>query len=165
MSKKVTREIKEIIEELYQLGYSYKEISEIVGLSPSTTYKYILLRRKGVDSNVTYADYFAREKGFKSYKEYKTYLARKNGYESYGLYLIDQDFERSKRNRKLGNLIKERLETLEKNPKWLARKLGVSRRTVYQYLEGTRFPSKEILPSLFEILGLPYQILEEISEE
>lgn len=164
MKRKVTEEVKNSIYELNQLGYTYREISKILGFSPSTIYKYVLMSKIGIDSDMSYTNYFANQKGFESFKEYKEHLAKIAGYDSYSEYQMDQDFDRSKREKyqTMKNIIRERLDSLGKTPKWLARSLGVSKRTIYQYLEGKRFPSKEILPRLLDILELPHEFFGEV---
>jgi len=58
------------------------------------------------------------------------------------------------RNQHLSRFIRRRLQRLGKNQQWLARKIGVSKQAVHQYIRGTAYPRKPILTRLLENLSV-----------
>lgn len=56
-------------------------------------------------------------------------------------------------------LIRERLEELERNQAWLARKIGVDISTVYRWLTEERPVPDRRLPAIAAVLGVPEDLL------
>jgi len=89
----------------------------------------------------------ARRKGFSSLNEYKNFLIKQR--------------KKQPINRALGEMIKKRLKEIGKKEKWLADQLGVSKNAVNSYISGTNKPAYRFHKKFFELLGLPYQTMDD----
>jgi len=189
---KVPEEKVKLIEKLFKDGLSVAEISRRTNLSESAAYTYTRVKQRGFASYKDLRNYQAQKRGFKSHYDYTKFLkkkkkvnipqirkkfksstdymrdlARRKGFSSLTEYKNFLMGRRKKQpiNKELGKLIKKRLKEIGKKEYWLADQLGVNKNTVYSYISGTNKPAYRFQKKLFELLGLPYQTIEEFRRE
>ncbi|MEM3074811.1 MAG: helix-turn-helix domain-containing protein [Candidatus Pacearchaeota archaeon] len=114
MTQKISDKEKQLIENLYRMGMTNKEIAKQLGISPSTIYIYTKLKERGFKSRAEYMRFLFMQRGFKNQGEYQNYLAIQRGFPSLAKY---QEYQSNKRqgellNIKLSRLIKEGLHKL-----------------------------------------------------
>lgn len=115
----------------------------------------IIINGVEFNSNNEYKNHLARRKinpetsqPFKSRSEYERHLAG----------------QRQKRpeNVALVNLIKNRLNRLGKDQKWLAEMISVTDEAVSGYIHGDYLPSSDRLTKLFSALEVHYKTLDDL---
>lgn len=155
MSTKISEEVEKEISNLYSRDLTVKEIAKIVGLPYSKVYELTLLKEAGFSSITEYYEYLARRRinpdtgvKFKSHAEYQGYRAKKR--------------QKNYKNKKLSELIINRLEKLGENQSWLAKELMVSRPAVSRYIHGQSVPKREKVNRLFAALNVHYKNLDEL---
>jgi len=87
MSRKLSDETKQLLEELYAEKRSVAEIARRTNVSCATVYRYVEAKQGGFTSYKEYQDDLAKKRGFTSYMEYKKDLARQRGFASLNDYL------------------------------------------------------------------------------
>lgn len=134
------------------------------GFASLTEYKKHLAKEKGFASLTEYEKHLAQERGFASLREYKKHLAQEKGFTSLTEYQKHRAQERQKQpiNQELGGLIKQRLAELGKTQGWFAEQLGITDATVSRYVNGKTTPRISLQQKLFNVLGLPYQTLDDL---
>ena len=150
MPRKISEETKQLMEELYNKGLSVAEIARKVNVSYATVYGYTKVKQKGFASRTEYHEHLAKQKGFASYGEYRKYQAEQR--------------QQKKSNQKLSGMIKQSLEKLGRNQRWLAEQLRITEGAVSRYISGKTKPRKSLQDSLFRILDLQYQTLDDLVE-
>jgi len=141
MQRKISGKKKQLIKQLHSKGLNPAEIARKTNVPYMSTWLYL--------------------RGFESFREYKEDLAKQRGHESRGSYegYLARQRQKGQKNKELSDLIKRRLEELERNQSWLSGRMGVSRETVSKYFHGEIIPNKERLGDLYMALGL-YDLLE-----
>ena len=136
------------------------------GFKSYLEYQESLVKKKGFKSLNEYYKSLAKKRGFKSLKEYDKSLVEKRGFKSYSEYQKSLVMEKQKnpKNRKLSDLIRKRLNKLNKPPKWLSMELGISDNSVRKYIHKINIPKKELLEKLFQKLEVPYKTLDDLME-
>ena len=153
------------------------------GFASRTEYQEHLLKQKGFKSQYEYKEYLARQKGFESYAkyqehllkqrgfasqyEYQEHLAKQKGFEScpqYRAHLL-KEYQKNPKNQKLANLIRQRLNDLEKSQNWLSRQFGDPRPNISRYVNAKHFPSGETLQKLCSFLDIPQKTLDDLLED
>lgn len=124
MTKNLSEKLKKEISELYEKGSTIREIVELSGVSYSSVYAYTR----------------AKERGFGSYTEYEKYLAKQR--------------QQRTENKKLSELIIERLVDMDKTQSWLAGQLEVTEQAVSYYVNGMCMPKNKTLSRLLSILNI-----------
>jgi len=131
----------------YRSMNEYNDYQARQRINPKTGRKYASLRE--------YNDYQARQRinpktgrKYASLREYDEYLAEK----------------RKKTNKKLGRFLINRLEELEKNQSWLAKKIKVTKATTSFYIQGKITPSDDLLKKMSVSLKVNYKTLEDLIE-
>src|SRR3972149_2332473 len=134
MAKRIPEETKEEIHRLYANNLRLQEIAKRTGVPYNSVY------------NITVSDRMINPetgKYFDSYREYMGYLVRQRINPETGEHFTSEPEYRSymvmrrrrkKRNIKSGKLIKNGLKKIEKDSKWLAEQLGISRQAVSNYI-------------------------------
>lgn len=157
MLKKLSEEVKEKINELYNKGFSVPEIVRQTGISYFSVYGLTRIKqrinpetKKNFESLTEYREYLFKQKGFESRVRYKEYIAKKRS--------------KRKENKALSELIIKRLDELDKNQSWLAKKLEITKGMVSSYTSGYLIPKKSLQKKLFIVLNLPYQTLENLMD-
>jgi len=125
-----------------------------------------------------YNDYQARQRinpetreKYKSLNEYNDYQARQRinpetGKKYASLREYDEHFaeKRKKINKKFSRFLINRLEELEKNQSWLAKKIKVTRAATSFYIQGKITPSDDLLKKMSVSLRVDYKTLENLIE-
>jgi DNA-binding XRE family transcriptional regulator len=139
MSRKISDQTKNLIENLYAQDLPVAEIARRANVSYPTAYGYTRLKQR-INPET--------RKPFESLGQLMDYQAR-------------QRINRAE-NQGLSDLIKRRLKELGKNQSWLARELGITRQAVSFYVKGRSIPSDDLLERLYSTIEIPYQTLNEI---
>jgi transcriptional regulator with XRE-family HTH domain len=71
-------------------------------------------------------------------------------------------FNRRKRYKTFGIMVKAKLEKLGENQTWLSEQMGVSRQILSSYLRGICKPTKDPAMKLCRVLSLDYEYVQEI---
>jgi predicted transcriptional regulator len=148
------KEIDEKIYLLFDQGYKTNEIANMLNVSYSAVYTRKRARNEGFISPSQLRISWLKKKGFSSFSDYKEFLAEKKGFNSYEQYRIREKRKKREKNSELSDLISLRLEELGKSQTWLAQQIGVSKQSVNYYTLGYSRPSKKILESLYDTLGV-----------
>src|SRR3989344_7521072 len=182
MKDSLTEENKQYIQKLYKTGKPIRFIANELFISYPTAWFYTrglekgfkslseyqehLAKRQGFKSLSEYQEHLAKRQGFKSLSEYQEHLAKERGFKSYSKYQEYTGNKRRKRepNKKLSSIIKNELENLGKNQKWLSEQLGTSKQTITNYVQGINFPDASKLRKLANILQIQYSTLESLLE-
>ena len=182
MPKRISDKTIELMQKLYDEGFSVMEIARRIKVSYTLSYSYTrvkqrgfasygeylrhLAKQKGFGSRTKYEKNLAKQKGFGSLNEFQENLAKQKGFGSlneYQEYLAKKRQERPE-NQELSDLINKRLKELGKNQSWLARQAGVSREMVSKYAQGKSIPNNDRLKKLYSALEVPYQTLDDLLE-
>ena len=167
MKDSLTEENKQYIQKLYKTGKPIRFIANELFISYPTAWFYTRGLEKGFKSLSEYQEHLAKRQGFKSLSEYQEHLAKERGFKSYSKYQEYTGNKRRKRepNKKLSSIIKNELENLGKNQKWLSEQLGTSKQTITNYVQGINFPDASKLRKLANILQIQYSTLESLLEK
>lgn len=183
MRRRISRETKQLMSELFAQGMSVAEIARRADVSYSAAYGYTKVRQRGYASRTDYYERLAREKGYASYSEYQRHLITEKGYASLYDYLeflakqkgFQSSYEYRKylasrkqqqpSNQALGSLIKGKLAELGKSQRWLSEQLGVSTGAVSKYAYGRATPSDQVQKKMFEVFDLPYETLDDLARD
>ena len=149
---------------LRKQGLSLEEIAEEISLNESTIQIYLRVINRGFKSLTEYHEHLVKQRGFESLTKYYEYLAKERGFESLTEYHLQRYRKRQERplNKKLSKLIKQHLEILNKNARWLADELGITEGAISRYKDGKTTPRRSLQPKLFKILELPYKTIDDI---
>jgi transcriptional regulator with XRE-family HTH domain len=185
------KKIKQM-EKLFSKGLSISEIARRMKMAASSIYTYTRAKQRGFSSVFDYQTYLAHKKGFKTNHEYKMYLANRkksiksgskkklklssNYIENIALrkgfsskseyeYFLMKRRKNQLLNKELRSLLRIRLKELQKKPGWLAEQLGVRKTAVYDYMSGRTKPAYRLQKKFFELLGLPYQTIEDFKKD
>ncbi len=134
------------------------------GFESLTKYRKHLVKQRGFESLTEYHEHLVKQRGFESLTKYYEYLAKERGFESLTEYHLQRYRKRQERplNKKLSKLIKQHLEILNKNARWLADELGITEGAISRYKDGKTTPRRSLQPKLFKILELPYKTIDNI---
>ncbi len=138
MGERDSDKTKALIKKLIQEGLSTKEIAREAGVHVTTARIYRRIAKGEFASYIGYYDYLAQRDGFNSRFERRKYITKKRS----------QPSEKSE----LGKMIYERLNEFGKSLSNLAEEVNVTERIMRLYLQGKRFPSRERLEKILEIL-------------
>ncbi len=132
------------------------------GFSSLTEYQKYKAKNRGFKSTYKYKAHLVKQRGFNSLYEYQLKLARQHGYSSLSEYNKEREKQRKQRAeyQDLSKLIREKLEELGKNQRWLAKELGITPQAVNLYVYGKAFPNEKILKKLDRILLINKDDLE-----
>lgn len=150
MTRKISKKKVQRIKKLFGEGFSIYKIALKTKVSYYTVYGLTKLIERGFKSTSEYREHLANQKGFESLTDYYEHLAKKR--------------KRRNNNKELSNLIKTRLEELDKTQLWLAEKIGVTPPCISYYVQGTIVPTENILRKLFSTLKITYKTLDYFSE-
>jgi len=166
MPKKILKKTIKLMQSLYDEGLSVTKIARRAKVSYSAAYGYTKAKEKGFESPSEYVEDLVKKKEFESYSKYLEHLVKKRKFKSFSEYLEYLAKKRQQRplNQALSNLIKKRLTELNKNQKWLAEQLGVTKGTISRYISGRITPTGSLQKKLFKIIEVEYKTIDDILE-
>ena len=176
-----TKKIKSLQEQRHR-GYSVTDIARKENLAPQKVYYhtdligYIL--NLGCRSRRDHREDLVRQRinpetgnNYRSMNEYNDYQARQRinpktgrkyaSLREYDEYLAEK---RKKTNKKFSRFLLNRIEKLEKNQSWLAKKIKVTKATTSFYIQGKITPSDDLLKKMSVSLKVNYKTLEDLIE-
>lgn len=151
----------------YEEGFSspteyLKHLLKKRGFSSLTEYEKHNAKKRGYSFDQKYREKWARQKGYASFREYQEKWVERKGFNSeyeYNKYRMEQ-LQQRREYKKLEILIKNKLEELGRNQRWLAKELGITPQAVNLYVHGKAFPSERILEKLDRVLLMSKDDLE-----
>ena len=180
MSKRLSESRIKSLQKQWRTGYSVPDIARKENLAPQKVYYHTSLPDHvlslGYTSRKDHREDLVRQRinpetgnNYRSMSEYNNYQARQRinpetgkkyaSLREYDEYLAEK---RKKINKKFSRFLINRLEELEKNQSWLAKKIKVTRAATSFYIQGKITPSDDLLNKMSVSLKVNYKTLEDL---